>query len=400
MIIFSFFNPLPLCQCDRPESLRFYPDELPNNNLKNTDIIIMTCNRPRSLYKSLRSILNAYGVDKTRIWVMVDGYDYADETKDIAKLLGVNWKLFNPRGVNKARITQHYGSVLKWIFHEDRSATSVSTDQVIIFEDDLEVSRDIFNYFSQTLPILKIDPSLWCISAWNDHGFTHTTGSDSQTYRVEGTPGLGWLMTKNYFKSEIEDIWPSISEKNLAWNDWLKDINSKARKECIIPDVPRVFHFPSKNKAQPNKYQDEYYNRKDFLSSSKIQSNSINDYDDSPVKLENLDRLVSDKYEDHMYKLIGSSLLVDHSISPCSENFMQNANPNNTYIAYFRMQHDTSTDVFLNLAKCLKIWDVDVRGLHKGSLKLYINKAPVIFIGSPASPYSIHKPQSVIAYYI
>jgi len=38
--------------------------------------------------------------------------------------------------------------------------------QVIIVEDDLEFSPDFFEYFEATLPLLRSDPSLWCVSAW------------------------------------------------------------------------------------------------------------------------------------------------------------------------------------------------------------------------------------------
>ena len=41
---------------------------------------------------------------------------------------------------------------------------------MIIVEDDLEISPDFFEYFTATLPLLKADPSLWCVSAWNDNG--------------------------------------------------------------------------------------------------------------------------------------------------------------------------------------------------------------------------------------
>ena len=33
--------------------------------------------------------------------------------------------------------------------------------QVIVVEDDLEISPDFFEYFSATLPLLKQDKSLW-----------------------------------------------------------------------------------------------------------------------------------------------------------------------------------------------------------------------------------------------
>ena len=39
---------------------------------------------------------------------------------------------------------------------------------MIILEEDLEVSVDIFSYFSQLLPLMDEDKSLYCVSAWND----------------------------------------------------------------------------------------------------------------------------------------------------------------------------------------------------------------------------------------
>ena len=41
---------------------------------------------------------------------------------------------------------------------------------MIIVEDDLEISPDFYEYFTATLPLLRTDPSLWCVSAWNDNG--------------------------------------------------------------------------------------------------------------------------------------------------------------------------------------------------------------------------------------
>ena len=39
---------------------------------------------------------------------------------------------------------------------------------MIILEEDLDVSVDIFGYFSQLLPLMDQDESLYCVSAWND----------------------------------------------------------------------------------------------------------------------------------------------------------------------------------------------------------------------------------------
>ena len=62
------------------------------------------------------------------------------------------------------KIARHYGWALNHTMME------LNFDQVIIVEDDLEISPDFYEYFSATLPLLYSDPSLWCVSAWNDNG--------------------------------------------------------------------------------------------------------------------------------------------------------------------------------------------------------------------------------------
>lgn len=39
-----------------------------------------------------------------------------------------------------------------------------------IATDDLLVSPDFYSYFSALRFLLDSDPSVWCISAWNDNG--------------------------------------------------------------------------------------------------------------------------------------------------------------------------------------------------------------------------------------
>lgn len=49
--------------------------------------------------------------------------------------------------------------------------------------DDLDLSADFFEYFIGTLPILQSDPSLWCVSAWNDNGKISHVSAESGTVR-------------------------------------------------------------------------------------------------------------------------------------------------------------------------------------------------------------------------
>ena len=189
-----------LCNCDRPDPVRFAPEDFNDNQITKDQVVIMACNRPHSLYKVLRSVLTAFGCNRENVWVMISGYDYDKEMIAMAELFGVHSKVFSPKGVGKNRITQHYGLVLKDVFDTDREE---SVENVIILEDDLMVSPDFFSYFSQTKYLMEEDPSIWCISAWNDHGFGHTSSDPSLVYRVQGMPGLGWMLSKRLFKCKF-----------------------------------------------------------------------------------------------------------------------------------------------------------------------------------------------------
>lgn len=70
-------------------------------------------------------------------------------------------------------------------------------DYAIVMEEDLDVSPDFFTYFAQTMPLMAQDETLYCISAWNDQGYKHTSQDPTQLYRVETLPGLGWLLKRS-----------------------------------------------------------------------------------------------------------------------------------------------------------------------------------------------------------
>ena len=118
------------------------------------------------------------------------------------------------------KIARHYKWALNQLFNV------FNYDTVIIVEDDLDISPDFFDYFSALHPILKGDPSLWCISAWNDNGKDALVANDPGTglsrglplltslspaaealFRSDFFPGLGWMLTKDLW-NELEVKWP------------------------------------------------------------------------------------------------------------------------------------------------------------------------------------------------
>ncbi len=74
------------------------------------------------------------------------------------------------------KISRHYGWALNQTFHV------LNYDTVLIVEDDLDISPDFFEYFRALYPILKTDPTLYCISAWNDNGKEGLVSNEAGIY--------------------------------------------------------------------------------------------------------------------------------------------------------------------------------------------------------------------------
>jgi len=60
----------------------------------------------------------------------------------------------------------------------------------------MELAPDFFPYFEATGRLLASDPTLYCISSWNDHGQAKFVRDERQLYRSDFFPGLGWMLTK------------------------------------------------------------------------------------------------------------------------------------------------------------------------------------------------------------
>merc|ERR1711976_978144 len=131
------------------------------------------------------------------------------------------------------KIARHYGWALNQVFNV------MNYEQVIIVEDDLLAAPDFYEYFEATLPILKADKSLWCVSAWNDNGKGGLIDQSTPEllYRTDFFGGLGWMLTKELW-SEIGPKWPKS-----YWDDWMRNPAQRKGRACIRPEIPRTKTF-------------------------------------------------------------------------------------------------------------------------------------------------------------
>lgn len=207
-------------------------------------ILLFACNRV-TVNKAL-DLLLAYRPDKEQFPIIVTQDCGHKETANVIKSYGdkivhiqqpdlsepvVPPKEKKFRGYFK--IARHYGWALNQTLNE------FGYDQVIIVEDDLEISPDFYEYFVATLPILRSDPSLLCVSAWNDNGKSGNIDENAADllYRTDFFPGLGWMLTK--------EIWAELSVKwaRSYWDDWLREPQQRRDRSCIRPEISRTKTF-------------------------------------------------------------------------------------------------------------------------------------------------------------
>jgi alpha-1,3-mannosyl-glycoprotein beta-1,2-N-acetylglucosaminyltransferase len=101
------------------------------------------------------------------------------------------------------------------------------------------VAPDFYDYFLGTRHLLDQDPTIWCVSAWNDNGKAgliepHENG---KLYRSDFFPGLGWMMTKKLWR-ELGPKWPAG-----FWDDWMREPAQRNDRACIRPEISRTKTF-------------------------------------------------------------------------------------------------------------------------------------------------------------
>ncbi|KAH9517958.1 Protein O-linked-mannose beta-1,2-N-acetylglucosaminyltransferase 1 [Dermatophagoides farinae] len=291
-----------VCSCNDPLPLRFVSNYDPMAKISQVPIAIIASNRPHYLYRMLRTLLLTPGCNPSMITIYIDGY--YEEPLEVAKLFGLRGIQHTPIGHANSRITQHYKASLTATFNLYPDA-----QYAIILEEDLDVSLDFFEYFAQTMHLLDQDDTLFCISAWNDQAYEHTSSDTSLLYRVETMPGLGWMLTRKLYKNELEPRWPT-PDKSYDWDMWMRLSDIRRGRECIVPDVSRTYHFGSSGLNMNSYFQEMYFKKHAFNTNPS-------------VLLKNVDLLKVENYERLINRLIRMAIIIDHRKGPCDSNFLK-----------------------------------------------------------------------------
>jgi len=202
---------------------------------------IVAHNRALQLDYAIRSILNLDGLGLEQpIIVYQDGDDesVAEVARKYAPRVQLVQHLKNRAfyfWTGSMKIAKHYRFVLSSIFEDHPGA-----DYAIIVEDDMVFSPDFLLYFAQLAYLYDADPSIYCITSWNDNGKQGLASDPTRLYRTEFFVGLGWLASRKMWETEWHATWP-----REEWDWFLRDPAQRKGRECIYPEVSRNYNIGS-----------------------------------------------------------------------------------------------------------------------------------------------------------
>ncbi|KAK9811645.1 hypothetical protein WJX72_007588 [[Myrmecia] bisecta] len=284
----SWFAPLSTAAHDST-----IPGDGSGGELSNAAVIVFAYNRTSYLEKTLESMAGLAGLDQVSLYVSQDGNftgvrDLVQRMRE--RLSPPHTRAFQywqrervaqlrPNQAGHAWLSQHY----KWGL--DRVFLERGHSHAIIVEDDMLFSPDFLHFFKATAVLLERDPSLWCISTWNDNGLSTFDWDSKRMLRTSYFPGLGWMMRRQLWH-EIGPDWPLQS-----WDHWMR-LNTTAKgRECIAPEVNRNLNIGEKGANMDRRIFRKY------LSIMSWNRQLISDYG-------NLSYLVQPQYSTHMQQMV------------------------------------------------------------------------------------------------
>ena len=234
-------------------------------------ILLFTFNRAENLRSTLLSVLSHRPADTSLhpVFISQDGGDEA--TRRVAMefvsnaagdprwrhvyYLNFRWDVHrvaiepqHAQWTTYYKIATHYRWALGQLF-DGMAAGGAETSpslsgpvrfsHAILLEDDMHISPDFYSYFRRTRTLLDNDPTLMCVSAWNDNGRAPLAHDPRQLYRSDCFPGLGWMLSRRLWE-ELGPRWPKG-----FWDDWLREAPQRAGRSCLFPERNRVYTFGS-----------------------------------------------------------------------------------------------------------------------------------------------------------
>nr|XP_045590618.1 protein O-linked-mannose beta-1,2-N-acetylglucosaminyltransferase 1-like [Procambarus clarkii] len=370
-----------LCDEISPDPLPI-PTPLPLLNqdaIAEVPIIVTGGKRHQYLYHALTTLLVAPGARRCNLLVVLGDAPLA--TTQLLHLLNISFTTLPIYGHANNKLFHYYQGVFRLIADRFPNATAV-----ILLDEDIEVSPDFFAFMSQTLWLLKSDPSLYCINAFSAGGFQGLAYDNRRVLRGSVQVEWGYGITLDFVREALA-AWEQMTTPNTLLYDFWLYMNMRKGRECVFPEVSRTLHFGMG--VNTNAFLKE----KGPLMMPLVKL--------GPILLHEVWRLRLPTWIQDLTRNISAATPLTGN--PCSDTFLpKSPSMFSLYVFYYRLDFlkdgDGLPDPFqlFNVAECLGMWSMSEQGHHQGvHVVRFSSSATLYLVGVPFSQYSHLRPITI-----
>ncbi|XP_069984121.1 protein O-linked-mannose beta-1,2-N-acetylglucosaminyltransferase 1 [Penaeus vannamei] len=352
------------------------PPTLPRQSaLAHVPVVVTAGARHQYLYHTLNALLTAPGAQRNNVLVVLG--DAPQPTTQLLRLINVNFTKVPVHGEGNLKLFRYYRSVFQLV-----ARTFPDAPAVIFLDEDVEVSPDFFSYMSQTLWLLREDPTLYCINGFSATGLKDRAFNPSRVLRGSVQVEWGFALTLSFIR-EVLSIWPDKPSDINIYDYWIY-IHARHGRECVYPEMSRTFHYGMGMNS--NAWTEETI----FLSMPLLRERYVDLTRASDLQMNNWRRRLS-------YNISNATVLRGN---PCSPNFIPSDDLNDHYVFYYRLDSmeagNPSMFQFFQLFNCVGTWSISEQGHHEGvSIVTLSARATLYLVGAPYSSYSHLRPPTV-----
>nr|XP_027237262.1 protein O-linked-mannose beta-1,2-N-acetylglucosaminyltransferase 1-like [Penaeus vannamei] len=386
-----------MCDCDVTswKDVFFHADDQLHKNLaskqlyKDLGIAILATDRPHYLYRTLKSLWEAPGLNRDKVAVYADTHHQG--IMDVCKLFGVHLVVAQQPGNSSAiRIRNKFQRILGDLFMakfpegtvppEDTSKDAVppfACTSILILEDDIEVSVDIFKFLHEVSPIMERDPTVMGISSFNFFGFRDVANNLTQLYRTDQVNNLALYLTSKVVHKELAPKWMPVDSTREWYRALIDVVAEKPGRAIVYPEVPRARHRAYSG----------------ITINGGVQYNLFRDHvlaltTDYQFQKEEIERLELSQYEAWQLNTLKASEPI--SFDFCKHDFLYSHDPVIMFVNHNDSREGESDWHYA--MKCLKTWDIYMEAGWKGVWQFHFHGHLLSVVAYPTSPFSYLKP--------
>ncbi|KAL7641511.1 UNVERIFIED_CONTAM: hypothetical protein RMT77_007382 [Armadillidium vulgare] len=338
--------------------------------LASIPVIIAAGIRTTFLYQSLRSYLNSYGVVKDNFIAIFGTFCY--ESIELLKLFNISYVILQQEKESNFYSFYFYKQVYSFSIEKFKNS-----NYFIFLEEDVEVSKDFFWFMKQAIPLLKKDPTIYCITGHSLTGFEAVAHDESVLLRADVQVGYGYALERSQIK-ELLNQWPIVgSPRKTLYDFWIRKITGK--KECVYPEISRSLHFGI------GLFANYFLLEEVFI--KPLAKNII-------YHFQNLDKMELSLYNSNLKERLKESELLEGDL--CDKNYLSTLQPGSYIRCYKYLKIKNGDENYQYLGGCTGSWNLSDEGKHEhvGIVKVTPN-ITLYFIGHPVSPFKEFCPKNV-----